>query len=118
MLGKCWYTGSMLEEIIFRRHADSALESLKKALILAESDADFEVEEQNGVLIVSFEEPPSKFVLTPNAPVRQIWISALSTSFKLDWADGKFVLPKTGEELDALTERLIKEHTDDDTFEL
>ncbi|HVC90445.1 MAG TPA: iron donor protein CyaY [Acidobacteriaceae bacterium] len=102
----------MLDEITFRRHADSALESLKKALILAESDADFEVEEQNGVLNVSFDEPPSKFVLTPNAPVRQIWISALSTSFKLDWDDVSqtFVLPKTGESLKPLVARLIREH--------
>ncbi len=109
---ECWYTGSMLDEITFRRHADSALESLKKALILAESDADFEVEEQNGVLNISFDEPPSKFVLTPNAPVRQIWISALSTSFKLDWDDASqtFVLPKTGESLKPLVARLIREH--------
>ena len=102
----------MLDEITFRRHADSALESLKKALILAETDADFEVEEQNGVLNVSFDEPPSKFVLTPNAPVRQIWISALSTSFKLDWDDAaqSFIFPKTGESLKPLVARLITEH--------
>ncbi len=112
MRRKCWYTGSMLDEITFRRHADSALESLKKALILAESDADFEVEEQNGVLNISFEEPPSKFVLTPNTPVRQIWISALSTSFKLDWDETaqSFVFPKTGESLKPLVARLITEH--------
>jgi frataxin len=102
----------MLDEITFRRHADTALESLKKALILAESDADFEVEEQNGVLNISFDEPPAKFVLTPNAPVRQVWISALSTSFKLDWDDTAqvFVLPKTGEALKPLVARLITEH--------
>ncbi len=109
---ECWYTGSMIDEIAFRRHADSALESLKKALILAESDADFEVEEQNGVLNIGFDEPPSKFVLTPNAPVRQIWISALSTSFKLDWDETaqQFVFPKTGESLKPLVGRLITEH--------
>ena len=102
----------MLDEITFRRHADTALESLKKALILAESDADFEVEEQNGVLNISFDEPPSKFVLTPNTPVRQIWISALSTSFKLDWdeATQTFVLAKTGESFKPLVARLITEH--------
>lgn len=102
----------MLDEITFRRNADAALESLKKALILAESDADFEVEEQNGVLNISFDEPPAKFVLTPNTPVRQIWISALSTSFKLDWDDAAqaFVLPKTGEHLKPLVARLITEH--------
>ncbi len=102
----------MLDDITFRRHADTALESLKKALILAESDADFEVEEQNGVLQISFDEPPAKFVLTPNTPVRQIWISALSTSFKLDWDESSqsFLLPKTGESLKPLVARLIREH--------
>jgi len=107
----------MLDEITFRRHADASLESLKKSLILAESDADFEVEEQNGVLQISFEEPPSKFVLTPNAPVRQIWISALSTSFKLDWDEtaNAFVLAKTGESLRPLVARLITEHLGGET---
>ena len=102
----------MLDENTFRRHADNALESLKKALFLAESEAEFEVEEQNGVLNISFDEPPSKFVLTPNSPVRQIWISALSTSFKLDWDDAAkaFVFPKTGEALKPLVARLITEH--------
>jgi len=38
--------------------------------------ADFEVEDQSGALHVSFEDQ-SKFVISPNAPVRQIWISAL-----------------------------------------
>jgi CyaY protein len=77
-----------------------------------EDDSNFEVEEQGGVLNVLFEEPPGKFVITPNAPVRQIWISALSTSFKLDWdAEEKaFVLPKTGEVLTPLVDRLIAEH--------
>jgi frataxin-like iron-binding protein CyaY len=58
---------------------------------------------------VLFEEPRSKFVITPNAPVQQIWISALSTSFKLDWdaAAGAFVLPRTGEQLLPLVDRLI-----------
>ncbi len=110
----------MLDEIKFRRHADAALESLKKILIQAESDADFEVEEQNGVLNITFDEPPSKFVLTPNAPVRQIWISALSTSFKLDWDDATqtFVLAKTGESLKPLVARLITEHLGGETVVL
>jgi CyaY protein len=44
--------------------------------------------------------------------VRQIWISALSTSFKLDWNEkaSAFVLPKTGEHLMALVDRLIADH--------
>jgi len=73
---------------------------------------DFEAEEQNGVLNVVFEEPPAKFVITPNAPVRQIWISALATSFKLDWQEdrGEFVHPRDGLALKPLIAKLINQH--------
>ena len=102
----------MMDEQEFRRQAEAALESLKQHLISVEEsgEAGFEVEEQNGVLNVVFEEPAGKFVITPNTPIRQIWISARATSFKLDWDGGRFVLPKTGEELTPLVERLIHEH--------
>jgi CyaY protein len=104
----------MLDELEFRRVAEDALGSLMQHLILREEgdDAGFEVEEQGGAVNVLFEEPAEKFVVTPNAPMRQIWISALSTSFKLDWdtASAGFVLPRTGEQLIALVDRLIDEH--------
>lgn len=104
----------MIDEQEFRRAAEDALESLKKHLIAREEedDAGFEVEEQGGVIHVLFEDPPAKFVITPNSPIRQIWISALSTSFKLDWdgAAKAFVLPRTGEALEPLVDRLIAEN--------
>ena len=106
----------MVDEQIFRRDADVALEKLKQRLIDAEDEGGFEAEENGGVLNVVFDEPRAKFVFTPNTPVRQIWISALSTSFKLDWVNGGFVLPKTGETLDVLTQRLIREHIGADDF--
>ncbi len=103
-----------MDELEFRKLAEGALDALKQHLIELEEadDAGFEVEEQNGVLNVLFEEPAAKFVITPNTPVRQIWISALSTSFKLDVdaAGTAFVLPKTGEPLTPLVDRLIAEH--------
>jgi CyaY protein len=104
----------MVDELEFRKLAETALDALLQHLIKREEDDEsgFEVEEQGGVLNVLFEEPPGKFVITPNTPVRQIWISALSTSFKLDWdaAASAFVLPRTGEHLMALVDRLIGEH--------
>lgn len=102
----------MLDELSFRRHAEEAIESLKQSLFRAEDAGGFEVEEQSGVLTLIFDQPPAKFVITPNAPMRQIWISALSTSFKLDWdaASSAFVLAKTGESLKAVVGRLIGEH--------
>ncbi|MHB1023548.1 MAG: iron donor protein CyaY [Acidobacteriaceae bacterium] len=110
----------MLDELTFRREAEAALEDLKKSLIVAEEGGDFEAEEQNGVLNVIFDEPPAKFVFTPNTPVRQIWISALTTSFKLDWSDEAkaFVLPRTRENLKTLTQRLIHEHLGNDSVTL
>ena len=102
----------MIDELEFRRNADKATESLTKSLFAAEEEVGFEVEVQNGVLNIVFEDPAGKFVITPNTPVQQIWISALSTSFKLDWnqTDESFYLPKTGEHLKRLVGRLISEH--------
>ena len=100
-----------MNEQEFRKHVDRALDDLKKSLIEAEGDAEMEVEEQGGAIHIGFEEPPAKFVVSPNSAVKQIWISALSTSFKLDWSEeaNDFVLPKTGEDLKTLMSRLINQ---------
>ena len=103
----------MFDEAQFRRESDHALETLKQAIITAEDqDAGFEFEDNNGVMNILFEDGSSKFVVTPNTPVRQIWISAQATSYKLEWSEPvrAFVLPKTGEPLLQLTERLLREH--------
>lgn len=113
----------MIDEATFRRESDRALEQLKQSLIAAEDSADeplFETEEKNGVLNVLFEDGAAKFVFTPNTPVAQIWISAQSTSFKLEWNNDRkaFVLPKTGEDLRSLTERLLREQLGDPALQL
>ncbi len=109
-----------MDELDFRRKADTAISALTKSLYTAEADADFEVEEREGAVHISFDEPPGRFVISPNAPVRQIWISALSTSFKLDWSDSAtdFVLTKTGEGLKPLVSRLINEQMGSEEVEL
>ncbi|HEY7099408.1 MAG TPA: iron donor protein CyaY [Terriglobales bacterium] len=109
----------MLDELSFRDKADSSLTSLKQSLISAEDSADIEVEDQGGALHVSFEDG-TRFVISPNAPVRQIWISALSTSFKLDWsdADSDFILAKSGERLKPLMARLINQQLGEEVVEL
>lgn len=101
----------MVDEITFRQHAEAALEALKKSLLAKEEEGGFEVEEQNGVLNILFEDAGARFVITPNTPVRQIWISALTTSFKLDWSQEAqaFVLAKDGTALAPLVDRLIQQ---------
>jgi iron donor protein CyaY len=100
----------MIDEAEFRRSADAAIEELKQELYATEDESTFEVEEQGGALYVVFEKPAGKFVITPNAPVQQIWISARNTSFKLDLTTDGFVLAKTGETLSPLVKRLIEAH--------
>ena len=110
----------MIDETTFRHESDKALEALKQALFRAEEEGGFEAEEKNGVLNVLFEDGAAKFVFTPNTPVRQVWISALSTSYKLEWNEEThaFTLPKTGETLLSLTERLLQEQMQDNSIAL
>ncbi len=99
-----------MDEHDFRRKCDAALLSLREKLLTLGDEHGFEVEGQGEKLEVLFEEPEeARFVISPNTPVRQIWISALSTSFKLAWSDqaGSFVLEKTGETLPQLMGRIL-----------
>jgi iron donor protein CyaY len=100
----------MLEEKDFQRKADAAFEDLKKKLLTAGDECGFDVEGESGKLEVQFDDAEgTKFVVSPNTPVREIWISALSTSFKLGWSEAQnaFVLERTGENLHAVMARVI-----------
>ena len=95
----------------FAARADEALESLQRGLLELADREGFEVEFQGGVLNVFFEEPTeTRFVVSPNAPVRQIWVSALVHSYKLSWSAEHRVFELDGESLPDLIERLIHTH--------
>ncbi len=100
---------TLLSEQEFRVKSDEALNSARRALLpLSDSDG-FEVELGNGVLSLVFEEPTeTKFIVSPNAPVRQIWVSAMSRSYKLSWSPELGAFALDGEALPALLERLAK----------
>ena len=101
----------MLSDQEFRLAADRALEDLQGALAPTADAEGFELELQNGVLQIVFDDPaPAKFVVSPNAPVRQIWVSALSRSFKLSWDGRAFVLD--GATLNELVATLVRQHLD------
>jgi iron-sulfur cluster assembly protein CyaY len=102
----------MLSEHDFQKKADALFEELKKRLLRLGDEHGFDVEGESGKLEVIFEEPePAKFVVSPNTPIREIWVSALSTSFKLAWSDARnaFILDKTGEDLFGVMSRVISE---------
>ena len=104
-----------MDEQEFKTHADQALDGLYKKLARASDRYEFEPDFNAGALSIEFDEPKAKFVISPNTPVRQIWVSAHSKSFKLDWngTQNTFVLPETNETLDELIassiEKLIGE---------
>ena len=102
-----------MDEQDFRYVADKAMNDLHRRLSALSGDHDFDADFNAGALAIEFEEPPAKFVISPNSPVRQIWLSAHSKSFKLDWDPNRadFVLPNTGQTLaqvvgDAISQQL------------
>ncbi|HZQ55743.1 MAG TPA: iron donor protein CyaY [Bryobacteraceae bacterium] len=99
-----------MDEQEFKTRSDAALESLYKKLSSASDQYDFEPDFNSGALSIEFEEPKGRFVVSPNTPVRQIWVSAHSRSFKLDWdpARNEFVLPDTNQSLAELIESAIE----------
>src|SRR5579862_86023 len=96
----------------FKTRADGALQSLYKKLVRASEKCEFEPDFNAGALTVEFEEPKAKFVVSPNAPVLQIWVSAHSKSFKLDWEPAKhtFVWPESEQTLEELMAWAIGQH--------
>jgi iron donor protein CyaY len=99
----------MLDEQEFRKRADEALTVLNRELIAASDDYGFEVDFNAGALGVEFEDPPAKFVISPNTPARQIWVSANSKSYKLDWdfVENTFVHLESGDTLRTLMEKAL-----------
>jgi CyaY protein len=98
-----------MDEQDFKNRADEALSHLHRALIGAADDYGFDVDFNAGALSVEFEDPPAKFVVSPNAPVRQIWVSAHAKSYKLDWdiVENAFVHGESKDTLKELVEKAI-----------
>jgi CyaY protein len=98
-----------LSEQDFRLKSDEALEEARRALMTLADEEDFEIELQNGVLNLTFEQPAgSRFVISPNAPMRQIWVAAMAKGYKLPWSPELGAFALDGEPLPQLLRRLIQ----------
>lgn len=106
----------MMDEQDFKKKADDALTTLHRALIGAADDYGFDVDFNAGALGVEFEDPPAKFVVSPNTPVRQIWVSAHAKSYKLDWdiVEAAFVHTESGDTLKQVLEKAISKQLKED----
>ena len=93
----------------FRIQADHALEQAQRSLMDLADEQGFELGLQNGVLNLEFEEPAAtKFVVSPNAPTRQIWVAAMTKSYKLPWSPELGAFALDGERLPHLLDRLTR----------
>ena len=100
-----------LTEQEFRVKSDEALEQARRALMPLADREGFEIELQEGTLNLLFEEPAEeRFVVSPNAPVRQIWVSAMARGYKLTWVPDLGAFALDGEALPILLERLARTH--------
>jgi len=98
-----------LTEQEFRVRSDDAIQQTRQALLPLADAEGFEIELHDGVLDLVFEEPSdAKFVVSPNAPVRQIWISAMARSYKLTWSADRSAFMLDGETLSDLLTRLAR----------
>src|ERR1700740_1791665 len=95
LIGASGWRAQVMDEQEFRARADESPLDLYRRLMAASTEHGFDADFNSGALAIEFEAPPAKFVVSPNTPVRQIWVSAHSKSFKLDWdpARAAFVLP-------------------------
>ena len=105
----------MLDDQEFQLVSDEALSKLYKSLAEASDEHGFDTD-FGGALTVEFEDPPGKFVVSPNAPVKQVWVSAHMKSYKLDWDESRreFVLPDTGDSLHVLIEQAVSQQLGED----
>jgi frataxin-like iron-binding protein CyaY len=94
----------------FRVRSDEALQQARRALLPLADAEGFEVEFSGDTLNLLFEEPSeARFVVSPNAPVRQIWVSAMNRGYKLAWAPDSNAFALNGETLPVMLERLARE---------
>ncbi len=102
----------MIDENVFQDRAGEAIRDLEDRVLPFAEIHDFEAESGGGMLTLIFEDPsPGRFIISPNGPARQIWVSALSTSYKfdLDLTADDFVLDKTREPFVKVIGRLISQ---------
>ena len=99
-----------LSEQDFRVKSDEALEQARRALLPLADREGFEIEFSDGTLNLLFDEPSeARFVVSPNAPVRQIWVSAMARGYKLPWSPEAGTFALNGEPLPAFLARLTQE---------
>jgi frataxin-like iron-binding protein CyaY len=102
----------MIEDHEFKKHAQEALTALQGDLVLAGDDYGFQSSLQGGAITISFDRPPAKFSIVPEAATGQIKATLGSRAYKLDWdiVENAFVHTETGQTLKEVAAQAISKH--------
>jgi iron donor protein CyaY len=95
----------------FAQNYDNTIRKLDDELSsLIDSGSDFELEKNGDVLVIIFSDD-SKFIITPNSPVSQLWVSANFEGhrFNFDETTPGWFDEKSGEEFGTYLSRLLTE---------
>ncbi len=78
--------------------------ALQGDLVLAGDDYGFESSMRGGAITISFEHPPGKFTMVPDAAAGQIKVTLGARGYKLDWdiVENTFVHTESGQTLKEL----------------
>ncbi len=108
--------GCMKNDREFRRHAGEAVPALFRRLTAASDDYAFDAAMADGSIIVTFDRPPGKLVISPQSAGDQVWVSTGRKSYKLDWdaVEDAFVLEETSQTLKELVEQVLSDRLGDD----
>ncbi len=106
----------MKDDAEFRKQAGRAVGVLYRALSTAADDFGFETDLDSGVLTVDFGKPNSRIMIRPHVATHQVWLSALTTVYKLSWdtVENDFILDKTDETLKELLEQALSRQVGED----
>ena len=83
----------------FTQNYDQTIRDLEQKLdALVDSGIEFDFSRSGDVLTLEFDSG-EKIIITPQAPMEQLWISANYAGHRFNWNDGKWVNEKGGQEL-------------------
>jgi iron donor protein CyaY len=95
----------------FTQNYDSTIRKLDDELsALIDSGLEFDLEKNGDVLSIIFDDE-SKFIITPNAPVSQLWVSANYEGHRFNFDESRLQWfdEKSGEEFEVYLSRLLSE---------
>ena len=99
----------------FSQNYDTTIRDIESQLSdLIDSGQSFDLDRRGDVLTIEFEDG-EKIVITPQAPLEQLWISANYAGHRFNWSesDNAWLNEKGGERFLAFLAQAINEHVTD-----